>query len=504
MKKNNDLGNYISNKLQNINQVPNDEIWDMIEEKLEKKKKKRFYFYSIFGLLTCLTIGYFLLTINFNQKTYKPTIQKTSNKENITSIENNLDSIKSVKHSKGKISNNKKNSIDSINIIEKIKTSKSILSETEDYIIYKETIIYKTLKHKRTSVNTQTISINSDRRNTNNENTSTTKKNNSRKTNGHSIKENHSNLNTIKNTQNQNKEITNIKNEINKTEQINSSKSETTNLLVKEDNLYKNFKASIIELNETTDTIITTAIKKRKLEEKNKDKPKENIEKNKKDQHYISVYFGPTLYTSLTKGSSVNSSLISNKKTISLNSSYGIYYRKMYKNIGFRIGISNTNLSYNTIIPNNNNQFLTDYYNIQLNSNLTKESINATFNGSNEVKLRQNLSYYELPLEIYKTLLKGKSKIGLDLFLGLTPQYLNKNSLTLESSNIKNYTIGKSINLRDVNIGFQVGLGINYSLSKKLQLDVNPIFKYQTFPHEEHDNFNPIYIAIQSGLSYKF
>ena len=41
MRKNNDLGKYVSDKLQNLDQSPREDLWDKIELDLDKKKKKK-------------------------------------------------------------------------------------------------------------------------------------------------------------------------------------------------------------------------------------------------------------------------------------------------------------------------------------------------------------------------------------------------------------------------------------------------------------------------------
>ncbi|NJM80430.1 MAG: hypothetical protein HC854_13940 [Flavobacterium sp.] len=192
------------------------------------------------------------------------------------------------------------------------------------------------------------------------------------------------------------------------------------------------------------------------------------------------------------------------KRSIDINTTYGILYRRMFENVGFRMGITKTNLSYSTRIPNNNNQFITDYSNIALKENITRQSINSTFNGANEIKLKQHLSYYEIPIELYKSFTNKKSDFGFAIFLGITPQFLDKNNLALESSTIDSFEIGKASNLRNVNVGFHAGLGLNYKFTEKFQFDLNPIFKLQSVPYEDYHDFLPYYIAIQSGLSYKF
>ena len=50
-----------------------------------------------------------------------------------------------------------------------------------------------------------------------------------------------------------------------------------------------------------------------------------------------------------------------------------------------------------------------------------------------------------------------------------------------------------------------LGLGLNYNVSKKVKVNLEPMFKYQinTFNNSAGD-FKPYFIGVYTGLSYKF
>ena len=49
------------------------------------------------------------------------------------------------------------------------------------------------------------------------------------------------------------------------------------------------------------------------------------------------------------------------------------------------------------------------------------------------------------------------------------------------------------------------GIGVNYSISKQLRFNLEPTFKYQinTF-NDTSGNFQPFFIGVYTGLSFKF
>jgi len=65
--------------------------------------------------------------------------------------------------------------------------------------------------------------------------------------------------------------------------------------------------------------------------------------------------------------------------------------------------------------------------------------------------------------------------------------------------------LGEAQNINVTSYSANFGLGLNYNLSEKINLNLEPTFKYQinTFRDTSCD-FQPYFIGIYTGLSYKF
>jgi hypothetical protein len=121
----------------------------------------------------------------------------------------------------------------------------------------------------------------------------------------------------------------------------------------------------------------------------------------------------------------------------------------------------------------------------------------------NNVKIIQNFNLFEIPIMLkYEILSK---KIGLSISGGLSPAYVLRNQTYLQVDNDK-YNIGNSDNLKTMIYNSTIGLGINYFISKKLSLDLEPTFKYSLSPINKNSEFDyhPYSFSFFTGLSYKF
>ena len=153
------------------------------------------------------------------------------------------------------------------------------------------------------------------------------------------------------------------------------------------------------------------------------------------------------------------------------------------------------NLNYNTevsFILVNNNALSND--SVVLNeANITAKNVN----------LKQTFGYIEIPIEVKYTLIE-KQKFNTKLVSGFSTLFLNNNSILLETNNESN-SIGRATNLNSINFSGNFGIDFNYSLNRKLNLNITPMFKVQinTFSNEAN-GFQPYTIGIYSGLSYKF
>ncbi len=121
----------------------------------------------------------------------------------------------------------------------------------------------------------------------------------------------------------------------------------------------------------------------------------------------------------------------------------------------------------------------------------------------NNVKIIQNFDLFEIPFMVkYKILDK---KLGINISGGLSPAYLINNNTILQVDDDK-YDIGNSSNLNTMIFNTSISLGLNYALSKKLALKMEPNFKYSLSPINKNSQFDyhPYYFSWFTGLSYKF
>lgn len=121
----------------------------------------------------------------------------------------------------------------------------------------------------------------------------------------------------------------------------------------------------------------------------------------------------------------------------------------------------------------------------------------------NNVKIIQNFDLFEVPFMIrYKILDK---RFGINISGGLSPAYVLKNSTILEVDNDK-YNIGSSSNLNNMIFNTSIALGLNYGISKKLSISLEPNFKYSLSPINNNSQFDyhPYYLSWFTGISYKF
>jgi hypothetical protein len=117
--------------------------------------------------------------------------------------------------------------------------------------------------------------------------------------------------------------------------------------------------------------------------------------------------------------------------------------------------------------------------------------------------LYQNFSYLEMPFILrYKLIDKT---IDFNLIGGLSYNLLINNSVhTVIDGN--RYNIGKTSDLNQFMVSSSMGMGIEYSLTEKFSLNLEPTFRYYLNPFGEIPGVktHPYSFGVFSGLSYKF
>ena len=236
----------------------------------------------------------------------------------------------------------------------------------------------------------------------------------------------------------------------------------------------------------------------------------------------VAPNFAPVYYSSLSEGSSLDQSFSDNSQSGDVNFSYGVQVSYAFsERLSVRSGISNVDLSYSTggieigtgpvsaalssVNYGGRQNVLTalDEGTIEAQITtpgsfgaITQKSTNGT------AELIQNISYYEVPLELKYAVVK--TKIGVNLIGGVSTMFLGNNDVSVAAGDFSS-SLGEANNLSTVSFTTNVGLGVDYKISKKFKFNVEPMFKYQLNTYSDSSvDFQPYYIGVYSGLSYKF
>jgi hypothetical protein len=117
--------------------------------------------------------------------------------------------------------------------------------------------------------------------------------------------------------------------------------------------------------------------------------------------------------------------------------------------------------------------------------------------------ISQNFSYLELPVLVrYKIIDKT---IDFNLIGGISYNLLVNNSVYTMVNGSK-YTIGETEKLNPLSISSTLGMGMEYNLSEKLSLNIEPTLRYYLNPINGSTgvNVHPYSFGIFSGFSYRF
>lgn len=248
------------------------------------------------------------------------------------------------------------------------------------------------------------------------------------------------------------------------------------------------------------------------------------IEEEKTSKFDIRAIVAPIYYNTLGNGSSIDAQFVDNSKSSDINFSYGVQLSyDLNKRLSLRAGINKVDVSYNTndvaFVPTSkafgtsNIKFdsgrvyaLGDKGTIPqiLQAIAPQGQIPQTqrFMGPVEGDLSQELSYIELPVEISYSLLN--KTFGINLIGGFSTLFLTNNELSISAQNF-NAVLGEANNLSDVSFSTNIGLGLDYKISKSLKFNLEPIFKYHLNAYtNDAGGFKPYTLGVYSGFSFKF
>ena len=500
--------------------TPNNAVWRNIESELKKKNKKRrvipiwWRYAGIAALLLLLVTigGLYFNTIdeasinnvvdvdseNPNSESIniisKNPLNNGSAKSNILISDNNKESLNDTSNIKSEIIKHKKIPSKKISITES--SSSKNQNESKTKLVSSDKLY---IKHKRNNGNNTIITNAPEEKN----------------------KEEENKIETIHQAL---KNKTHIANALKK-DSIIESKSETP---IANSEKPKSLLINTPKNNTAIADVKLNQVENIKTDEKSKDK-KRSIEdalnetkvvletNNKLNSKWsVAPNLAPVYFNKLGNGSSIHPQFNTNSTSGDINMSYGISTSyAINKKIRVRSGINSVNLGYNTndVVVFQSvgvNRLSSGLKNIDGTSNnislISSEALNSvapTSITSSNAEINQNLRYIEIPLEIKYTL--SDKKFGFNLIGGFSSFILNTSEIFYEQEDGSRRYLGEANNINKISYSANLGLGLNYKVTKKFDLNLEPIFKYQfnTF-NNTSGNLSPYFIGVYTGFSINF
>jgi len=254
-----------------------------------------------------------------------------------------------------------------------------------------------------------------------------------------------------------------------------------------------------------------------------KESEKEEVANSEDSKWSVGARVAPVYFNSFGEGSPIHSNFVANPKSGNINFSYGLSLSyAITPRLSIRSGVNKVDYGYDTndisFSPtlaaspdekiNTINYSLTSRNLVVRNSSQAKvaqqalsSDVSADFPSRNG-RMVQQFGYVEIPLELNLELVN--SKLGFHVIGGLSSLFLVDNSVNLVSDG-KNMEMGEANNLNSMNFSTNLGFGLDYNITPRMKLNLEPVFKYQlnTFS-ETAGNFNPYSIGVYSGLNFRF
>jgi len=256
------------------------------------------------------------------------------------------------------------------------------------------------------------------------------------------------------------------------------------------------------------------------------DNEEETVADVVEDRWSLGPSVAPVYFGSFGEGSPIHSNFASNSKSGNFNLSYGLSVSYAVSNkLSVRSGVHKVDYGYDTndilfsssLAASTNNRIDNIDYaltskNLVVQSSANGEpNLDASMAMSNEIaapsptrdgRMVQQFGYLEVPVELNYALIDRK--LGVNIIGGVSSLFLVENTVSLESNGAAT-DIGEANNINNLNFSTNIGFGLNYELSSRIQLHLEPMFKYQlnTFS-DTSGSFQPFSVGVYSGLNFKF
>lgn len=504
-----DIGSVFRKKLDHLETLPNDRGWAAIQTELDKKEKKRrilplwFWYVGLFSV--GLLVSGLVYTNSISRNNLLKFEDKTSKKPTNNSNENNLiyktktsdngekiapdsekNSTQEISNQNSEVVNNDtKNGNKELIISEK--SSENNFKTNENLYPKKQPKQSKNQKTTQSKASKSYVSKSKFDKNIISKIKKRITKNQSKS------KLIASNSNTFLSK----KVVKNNNNQKNSDENLISQNSK---IIQAENQPKQEFQNTIIDSKQqiaNEKSIAKDSIKKKRIVA---EKPKDSIPviEPYNQTYTIFLYGSPTALATTNKNSFLDDRLVDYSKTSKISLSYGAYLCfEGSEKFSIRIGVNKNNLKLLTKnIPINT----FNYSNIGYSNGFSNAVIFSKSNNASTMNITQNLSYYDVPVEMkYKIM---NRKIGLNVIIGANFNFLDKNEIFVETDSGFKNSIGQTSNLLEKTLGASLGLGLDYKITKKIKINLEPMLKYQ-FKNSQINNSSLFNFNILTGIEFK-
>ncbi|GAA4309810.1 hypothetical protein GCM10023115_35210 [Pontixanthobacter gangjinensis] len=259
--------------------------------------------------------------------------------------------------------------------------------------------------------------------------------------------------------------------------------------------------------------------------EKSKDEEEAIAEADLKRMR-LSTFAAPVFYKNIGNGNELSNQLAENGSSSEVTLSYGVKVAyQLSEKLRIRTGISKVDINNSTqgiafspamASSFENLSLLED--NIEIRNNNSAPSPAGeqtgplpTFTGDSNTALttavatpgeiRQQFGYIEIPLELEYALID--KRFGLNIIGGGSSLFLDHNRVDLVSGESRT-RLGEATNINSTSFSTNIGLGLDYKLTEKFSLSMEPIFKYQLNTFNNVDNVQPVNFGVYSGINFRF
>jgi len=514
MKEKKNIDSIFNEGFKNLEATPSPRVWENIQAELKKEKKERKVIPLWIKLGGVAALIALLLTVGNSLYNSSDVVAPKITDENVEQTENQL------QENKPEIEKQAEDS----QVASEEKTNQNTTSENLDAT---EDTSSKNKGETKSSTNKFN---NSSKKTTNSVIASNNSENNSSKikdnTKKGGLETNTSEKNvreSMATTKGSDSEKGNIENNVNEANKDFINKDKLFDTKTETGIVNENSEKNIVK---TEEEILQESKNKKSIFDAIAEKDEEIVsekKKNEKPEHRWNVApnVAPVYYSSLGNGSSIDPSFADNPQDGDVNMSYGVQVSyAVSKRLSIRTGVNNVDLGYSTTgIEVGTGPVAValksvDYGSRQVVVTVADKGSFASAAPSDDfgnitpkstqgdAELIQNINYYEVPIELKYAVID--SRFGVNVIGGLSTLFLGNNEVSVKADNF-NTVLGDANNLSTVSFSTNVGLGLDYKLSKKFTFNIEPMFKYQLNPYTDSSvNFKPYFMGVYSGLSFKF